>query len=194
MKTNRLEAFSDGVFAIIITIMVLEIKMPHSSNWLDLKPLFPVFLSYLLSFIYVGIYWGNHHHLLQSVKQVSSNMIWANLSLLFCLSLIPAATAWMGDNDFAVNPLALYGIVLLFCGFTYTILQKIVETNSHDIEALKSAFKNSNKKGIASLIGYIFAVFLAYVYPAIAEIIYFSIAIMWLVPDKQIENALKSDS
>ena len=146
MKTNRLEALSDGVFAIIITIMVLEIKMPHSSNWLDLKPLFPVFLSYLLSFIYVGIYWGNHHHLLQSVKQVSSNMIWANLSLLFCLSLIPAATAWMGDNDFAVNPLALYGIVLLFCGFTYTILQKIVETNSHDIEALKSAFKNSNKK------------------------------------------------
>ena len=123
MGKTRLEAFSDGVLAIIITIMVLELKVPHSAEWKDLVELYPVFFSYIISFIYVGIYWGNHHHLLHTIKHVSSGIIWANLNLLFWLSLIPFATSWMGENNFGQNPVIVYAILLLLCGISYTILQ-----------------------------------------------------------------------
>jgi uncharacterized membrane protein len=192
MNKNRLEAFSDGVLAIIITIMVLEIKVPEGSDWSVLEPLITVFISYLLSFVFVGIYWGNHHHLLHSVKQISSGIIWANLNLLFWLSLIPFATGWMGKNHFAPNTVAVYGLLLLLCGIAYTFLQKAVEKNSHDLETLQKAFINLNKKGIASTIGYALSIPLAYLHPVISAIIFVSVAAMWLIPDKNIEKALKS--
>lgn len=191
MNKNRLEAFSDGVLAIIITIMVLELKIPHGSNWSELTPLLPVFVSYLMSFLFVGIYWGNHHHLLHSVKQVSSGIIWANLSLLFWLSLIPFTTGWMGENHFASNTLALYGVNLLLCGIAYTFLQKAIEKNSHNSDTLKNALHNQNKKGIISTIGYVCAIPLAYLSPIASGVIIFVISLMWLIPDKKIEQALK---
>ena len=193
MNKNRLEAFSDGVLAIIITIMVLEIKVPHGSEWTELKPLIPVLISYVLSFVFVGIYWGNHHHLLHSVKQVTSGIIWANLNLLFWLSLIPFATGWMGENHFAANTVSVYGILLLICGIAFTILQKAVEKNAHDLEALQKAFTNLNKKGIASIIGYLLAISLAYVNPVYSEILFLIISIIWLIPDQHIEEAVKEE-
>ena len=192
MNKTRLEAFSDGVLAIIITIMVLEIKIPHSSDWREIQTLIPVFLSYLMSFIYIGIYWGNHHHLLHSLKDISSGIIWGNLNLLFWLSLIPFATGWMGENHFAPNTVIGYGIILLMCGISFTILQKAVEKHTHDLIALKKAFINLNKKGIASIIGYSLAIPLAYLSPVISGILFFAIAIMWIIPDKNIEDALTS--
>jgi uncharacterized membrane protein len=191
MTKTRLEAFSDGVLAIIITIMVLEIKVPHGSEWEELRPLITVFISYLMSFVFVGIYWGNHHHLLHSVKQVSSGMIWANLNLLFWLSLIPFVTGWMGENHFAANTVAAYGGILLACGVAFTILQKSVEKHAQDLEALNQAFANLKKKGIASMVGYTSAIPLAFVYPALSGIIYAIVSIIWLIPDKSLEQALK---
>jgi len=192
MNKNRLEAFSDGVLAIIITIMVLEIKIPHGSDWLVLKPLIPIFISYGLSFAYIGIYWGNHHHMLQSVRQVTSKMILANLNLLFWLSMVPFATGWMGENEFKSNPMALYGIILFLSGASYSILQKSVERNTHEIESLKLAYKFMNQKGKISTIAYLSSIPLAYVEPYISFSIYIIVAIMWLVPDKNIEKALKA--
>jgi uncharacterized membrane protein len=193
LNKNRLEAFSDGVLAIIITIMVLEIKVPEgNSQFSALLPLIPVAISYLLSYLFVGIYWGNHHHLLHSVKQVSSGLIWANLNLLFWLSLIPFSTAWMGENNFAPNTVVLYGIILLLCGVSFTILQKAVERHSHDTEALKKAFKILGQKGIISTIGYCSSIPIAYVNPYISEGIFLLVAILWLVPDKNIEKAIKN--
>ncbi len=194
MNTNRLEAFSDGVLAIIITIMVLEIKIPTGSGWSELKHLIPVFMSYLLSFLYIGIYWGNHHHLLHSLKQVSSGIILSNLNLLFWLSLIPFATGWMGQNQFAPNTVALYGTILLISGLAFYILLKMVERNSHDIEELRKAFKILNKKGISSTIGYLISIPLAFINPVIPGIIFVILTIMWLIPDKNIEKALKSEN
>ncbi|MEI6061884.1 MAG: TMEM175 family protein [Bacteroidota bacterium] len=193
MNKNRLEAFSDGVLAIIITIMVLEIKVPGGTDWAELRHLVPVFISYLFSFLYIGIYWGNHHHLLHSVKQVSSGIILSNLNLLFWLSLIPFATGWMGENHFATNTVAAYGAVLLISGLAFFILLKAVERNSHDIEALREAFIILNRKGIASTIGYFASVPLAYVNPMISAIIFTFISVMWLIPDKNIEKALKGE-
>lgn len=193
MNKNRLEAFSDGVLAIIITIMVLEIKVPHGGEWSDLKPLCYVFISYAMSFLFIGIYWGNHHHMLHSLRQVTSGIIWANMNLLFWLSLVPFVTGWMGENHFAPNTVAAYGAILLFCGVAYNILQKRVEKNTHDIEALKRTFVTANKKGIASALGYLASIPLAYVHPAISGIIFVTISIMWLVPDKNIEKALKEE-
>ncbi len=192
MNKTRLEAFSDGVLAIIITIMVLEIKIPHSSDWSGLQSLIPVFVSYLMSFLYIGIYWGNHHHLLHSLKDISTGIIWSNLNLLFWLSLIPFATGWMGENHFAPNTVFVYGINLLFCAISFTILQKAVEKHTHDLAALKRAFINLNKKGIVSIIGYSVALPTAYFSPAISGILFFAIAIMWIVPDKNIAAALSS--
>lgn len=194
MNTNRLEAFSDGVLAIIITIMVLEIKIPTGSGWSELKHLIPVFMSYLLSFLYIGIYWGNHHHLLHSLKQVSSGIILSNLNLLFWLSLIPFATGWMGQNQFAPNTVALYGTILLISGLAFYVLLKMVERNSHDIEELRKAFKILNKKGISSTIGYLISIPLAFINPVIPGIIFVILTIMWLIPDKNIEKALKSEN
>jgi uncharacterized membrane protein len=193
MNKNRLEAFSDGVLAIIITIMVLEIKVPHGSSWAELRPLVPVFISYLMSFLFVGIYWGNHHHLLHSVKQVSSSIIWANLNLLFWLSIIPFASGWMGENHFEQNTVATYGTILLLCGIAYTILQKTVENNTHDLVALKKAFKNQNIKGIISTIGYLISIPLAFFNSTVSGIIYLVISVIWLIPDKNIEDALKEN-
>ena len=193
MNKTRLEAFSDGVLAIIITIMVLEIKVPHSSDWADLKQLIPAALSYAMSFLFIGIYWGNHHHLLHSLKQVTSGIIWANLNLLFWLSLVPFVTGWMGENHFAANTVAVYGTVLFISGVAFTILQKRVEKNAHDIEALKRAFTNLNKKGVASTLGYLSAIPLAYVSPLISGLIFVSISIIWLIPDKNIEKALRGE-
>lgn len=192
MNKTRLEAFSDGVLAIIITIMVLEIKIPHSSEWAELQSLLPVFISYLMSLLYVGIYWGNHHHLLHSLKNISSGIIWGNLNLLFWLSLIPFTTGWMGENHFAPNTVFVYGANLLLCGISFTILQKAVEKHTHDLVALKEAFSNLNKKGIASVIGYAVALPCAYYSTLLSGILFFVIVIMWIVPDKNIEHALTS--
>jgi uncharacterized membrane protein len=189
MNKTRLEAFSDGVLAIIITIMVLEFKIPHGSDWKNIQELFPTFISYGLSFSYIGIYWGNHHHLLHSVKHVTSGMMLANLNLLFWLSLIPFATGWMGENHFETNTVALYGVVLLLSGIGYYILQKVVEKNSHDIEALRIAFKISTRKGIISQIAFIASIPLAFVNEYISFAIYILTSIMWLIPDKNIEKA-----
>jgi len=193
MNKNRLEAFSDGVLAIIITIMVLELKVPKGSSWAELGTLIPVFFSYVLSFAYIGIYWGNHHHLLHSVRQVSSGVMLSNLNLLFWLSLIPFATGWMGENHFAPNTVATYGMVLLLSGLAFFILLKAVERNSHNIDALRDALANLNKKGIASTIGYFISIPLAYVSPVIPAVLFITVSIMWLIPDKNIEKALKQE-
>jgi uncharacterized membrane protein len=190
MNKSRLEAFSDGVLAIIITIMVLGLKVPTSSAWSELKDLVPVFLSYLVSFVYIGIYWGNHHHLLHSVKGVSSGIIWANLNLLFWMSLIPFATGWMGENYFASNTVAVYGSVLLITGFAFFILIKTVEKKSHDLEALRKAFVIVNRKGITSTTLYAISIPLAFVNPYISGVIFLVVSVIWLIPDKNIERAL----
>src|SRR3569623_1507160 len=154
MNKTRLEAFRDGVLAIIITIMVLEIKIPHGAEWEDLKPLLPVFSSYVLSFIYIGIYWGNHHHLLHTVKSVTSGIIWANINLLFWLSLVPFATGWMGENHFATNTIIVYAVLLLLSGVAYTILQVTIEKSNPASPTLAAAFGKVKTKGLFSLIGY----------------------------------------
>ncbi len=194
MNKSRLEAFSDGVLAIIITIMVLEINIPQSSEWSELKHLVPAFISYLFSFIYIGIYWGNHHHLLHSVKQVTSGIMLANLNLLFWLSLIPFATGWMGENHFAKNTVAVYGAILLVSGLAFYVLLKVVERNSHDLQALREAFVILNRKGITSTIGYFISIPLAFVHPVISAVIFSVISVIWLIPDKNIERALKGEN
>jgi uncharacterized membrane protein len=193
MNKNRLEAFSDGVLAIIITIMVLEIHIPEGTEWKNLLPLMPVFLSYLFSFLYIGIYWGNHHHLLHSVRQVSSGIMLANLNLLFWLSLIPFATGWMGENHFAPNTVAAYGCVLLVSGLAFYILMKTVERHAHENEALREAFVRLNRKGILSTAGYLASVPLAYVHPAVSAIIFAAVSVMWLIPDRNLERALRTE-
>ncbi|PUZ21521.1 Uncharacterized membrane protein [Chitinophaga costaii] len=190
MNKTRLEAFSDGVFAIIITIMVLEIKVPHGANWSDLEPLFPVFLSYVISFIYVGIYWGNHHHLLHTVKNVSSGIIWANLHLLFWLSLLPVTTGWLGENHQAPNTIVAYSLNLMLCGAAYTILIAVIRSCTPFSPAMEAAIRANNRKSIISTIGYLVGIGLAYVSPLCSEIIIFLVATTWLVPDKHIERAL----
>ena len=189
MGKNRLEAFSDGVLAIIITIMVLELKVPHGSDWATLQTLIPVFVSYVLSFIYVGIYWNNHHHLMHAVKQVSGAMLWANLHLLFWLSLLPFVTGWMGENHFAPLPTALYGGVLLMAGAAYWILVRaIIAHEGADSVVAKAVGKDF--KGNISLVIYICAIGLAFVNVWLAGVGYIAVTILWLVPDKRIEKAL----
>lgn len=190
MGKGRLEAFSDGVLAIIITIMVLEIKVPHGTEWSALFELAPVFISYILSFVYIGIYWGNHHHLMHTAKHVNGKIILANLHLLFWLSLIPFTTGWMGENHFEANPTALYSANLLLSGFAYFILQKVIEKSVHADGNLNVAFQKHSRKGIISQIAYAAAIPMAYVHPAISGALFFSISILWLIPDKEIEKAV----
>lgn len=190
MGKTRLEAFSDGVIAIIITIMVLEIKVPHGETVDALLPLFPVFLSYILSFVYVGIYWNNHHHMLHTVKRVSGSVLWANLHLLFWLSLFPFATGWLGENHFAALPSALYGMVLLMAACAYFILQHAIISSEGEKSLLKAAV-GQDRKGKASLVLYIIAVIVAFWLTWVAQLIYIAVAIMWLIPDRRIENALQ---
>lgn len=190
MNKNRLEAFSDGVIAIIITIMVLEFKVPHGAQWVDLLPLWPVFLSYVLSFVYVGIYWNNHHHLLHAAKQVNGAMLWANLNLLFWLSLMPFTTAWMGENHFAAAPVALYAADLLLCAIAYNLLQaQIVKSLGPDSPLHQALGKDL--KGKASIACYLAAVPLAMLgLPWLAGMVLAAMALIWLIPDRRIEQRL----
>ena len=190
MTSTRLEAFSDGVLAIIITIMVLEIKVPHGTTWASLQPLVPVFYSYVLSFLFIAIYWGNHHHLLHTVKQVSWRMIWANTHLLFWLSLIPFATGWMGENHFAQNTVILYAVILLFCGVAFTILQLTIQKEHPGNPQMEEAFEKLKRKGFLSLLGYLASIPLAFVNTTISALIFLVVAIVWLIPDRNIEKAI----
>jgi uncharacterized membrane protein len=189
MEKNRLEAFSDGVIAIIITIMVLELKVPHGSDFVALKPLLPVFLSYVLSFVYVGIYWNNHHHMLQTAKHVTGGILWANLHLLFWLSLFPFVTGWMGENHFAAMPSALYGLVLLMAAIAYFILQKTIIASQGENSLLAKAVGRDFKSKLSSLL-YIAGVVAAFYSPILSGLIYAAVALMWLIPDSRIERAI----
>lgn len=191
MTKSRLEAFSDGVFAIIITIMVLEIKVPHEIGLSAIFRLYPVFLSYLLSFVFISIYWGNHHHLLHTLHSVNSKVIWSNMHLLFWLSLIPFSTGWMGENHFEKYPVMLYGINLLLCAIAYYLLQKTIMSYHIHKSPLGEALKKQEKKGILSLLLYISSVPAALLHPAISEIIFVTVAILWVIPDKNIEKSLE---
>ena len=193
MQKNRLEAFSDGVIAIIITIMVLELKAPHEAGVQALKPLWPVFLSYVLSFVYVAIYWNNHHHMLHTVKQVSGGILWANLHLLFWLSLFPFATAWLGENHGAPAPTAFYGVILLMAAIAYYILQQMIVARQGRGSLLAAAI-GSDWKGKLSPILYTLGIALAFVRPWASKGLYGAVALIWLVPDSRIERALKSES
>jgi len=190
MGKTRLEAFSDGVLAIIITIMVLEMKVPHGEDLAALLPLVPVFFSYVLSFIYVGIYWNNHHHMLHTVNAVSGGVLWANLHLLFWLSLFPFATGFMGENHFAATPSMLYGCVLLGAGVAYTILQSAI-IRAQGKESLLHAAVGGDWKGKMSLVGYIAGIASTFVVPWVAEALYIAVAAIWLVPDRRIEATLE---
>jgi uncharacterized membrane protein len=189
MKSNRLEAFSDGVLAIIITIMVLELKVPHGTDLAALRPLLPVFASYVLSFLYVGIYWNNHHHLLHSVRHVSGGILWANLHLLFWLSLFPITTGWMGENHLAATPTAVYGVVLFMAAIAYYILQRTIMARQGPASVLAAAV-GRDLKGKLSPVSYLAAIGLAFVSVWIASAIYLGVALFWLVPDRRIERAL----
>ena len=187
MHKSRLEAFSDGVIAIIITIMVLEMKVPHGETFAVLSPLFYVFLSYLLSFVYLGIYWNNHHHMLQVTRRVSGAVLWANLHLLFWLSLVPFVTGWMGENHFAPAPTALYGFVLLMAGAAYSILfRAILAVEGHDSVLARAIGKDI--KGNISLLIYAIAIPMAFVKEWVAGALYAAVALMWLIPDRRIER------
>ncbi len=190
MKTTRLEAFSDGVLAIIITIMVLELKVPHVVELAALKPMLPHFLSYVLSFIYLGIYWNNHHHLFQAAKQVSGGILWANLHLLFWLSLFPFATDWMGENRLASTPTAVYGFVLLMAAIAYYILERVIIAREGRGSLLASAV-GKDWKGKLSPVLYLIAIPLAFVNSWIAGGLYAFVAFLWLIPDPRIERQLE---
>lgn len=190
MEKNRLEAFSDGVLAIVITIMVLEIKVPEGEGtWENLAPIIPVFLSYILSFIYVGIYWNNHHHLIHTVEKVSAGVLWANLHLLFWLSLIPFTTAWLGTNDFSPVPMALYGIVLFMSAVAYFILQKAIISQQGSDSILAKAV-GKDWKGKLSTLLYLLAIASCWWMHWIAGAIYITVAIIWVIPDQRIEKHL----
>jgi len=191
MGKGRLEAFSDGVIAIIITIMVLEMKVPHGDSIAALAPLIPVFLSYVLSFVYVGIYWNNHHHLLHACSNVNGGILWANLHLLFWLSLLPFVTGWMGENHFAALPSAMYGGVLMACGIAYVILQRTIVAAQGPRSTLKEAL-GGDWKGKVSPVLYIGGILLSCYWDLAGMLLYGLAALLWLVPDRRIERALQS--
>ncbi|MGA2420907.1 MAG: TMEM175 family protein [Candidatus Acidiferrum sp.] len=189
MHKGRLEAFSDGVIAVIITIMVLELKMPHGTDWAALRPQIPIFLSYVLSFIYVAIYWNNHHHMLQACRKVNGHILWANMHLLFWMSLVPVVTEWMGQNHRASIPVAMYGAVLLLTGVAYTILSRALIA-LHGAESPLAVALGRNDKGNLSLLLYAIAVGLSFVHPSIALVIYAAVALLWFAPDPRIEKRI----
>lgn len=192
MKTHRLEAFSDGVIAILITIMVLELKVPHEPTLSALGSMVPVLLSYLMSFIYLGIYWNNHHHLFAATERIGGGVLWANNHLLFWLSLVPFVTSWMDENHFAPVPTAMYGAVLFCSGIAYTILVRAIIAADHGSNKRVAAAIGSDFKGNLSLVCYIAAIPLAFVHVLIADALYVFVAAMWLVPDRRIERRLDS--
>lgn len=189
MNRNRLEAFSDGVIAIIITIMVLELKVPEGKEWSDLWKLLHVFEGYVLSFVFIAIYWVNHHHLIHAAHRVTGYILWANIHLLFWLSLIPFATAWMGENDFEGAPVMVYAVVLIFCGVAYNLLQRLIAAGIPADSPYRQSMKNQKVKGICSLLGYGLAAALAWTLPLVSEILFVAIALVWFLPDRSIEAA-----
>lgn len=192
MHKTRLEAFSDGVLAIILTIMVLELKVPHGDSFAALRPLLPVFLSYVLSFVYVGIYWNNHHHLLSSARQINGSVLWPNLHLLFWLSLIPVSTGWMGENHFAPATLAVYGGILLGSAVAYYLLQnRLITLNGGPDSPLAHAV-GRDWKGKLSPVFYLLGIASSFVLPGLAGAIYVAVALLWLVPDRRIERTLRA--
>lgn len=193
MTKSRLEAFSDGVIAIIITIMVLELKVPHDASWHALEQLWPVIISYIASFINLGIYWSNHHHLLHTIKEVKGGIMWANLHLLFWLSLLPFATAWMGENYFERNTVITYAVLADFCGYAYYILLiAIKKANSGNAELLKVLYAQS-KKGMLSNILNTLAIPAAFIHPAISAAFIITVYLMWLIPDRNIEKVVSGE-
>ncbi len=193
MHKGRLEAFSDGVIAIIITIMVLELKVPHGTDVAALSPLIPVFLSYVLSFIYIGIYWNNHHHLLQAAQHVDGRILWANLHLLFWLSLVPFVTGWMGENHISSLPFAIYGVVLLMAAAAYFILARILIVH-HGKDSILATAIGDDFKGKISMVFYAVGIPVAFVHPWISGGLYVLVAVMWLIPDLRIEKTLTRKS
>ena len=189
MTKGRMEAFSDGVLAVIITVMVLELKAPKTAEWSALHELYPLFLSYVLSFVYLGIYWSNHHHLLQAISRVDGRVLWANLNLLFWLSLIPFSTAWMGENHFAAAPVALYGVILLLAAIAYFILTRRLLA-LHGQDSVLATAVGRDVKGQISPVIYLTAIGVAFVKPGFACALYVLVAVLWLVPDRRIENTL----
>ena len=190
MQKERLAAFSDGVFAIIITIMVLELKVPHGDDWAVLSKLTPTFLSYVLSFLYIAIYWNNHHHLLYASERVNGAILWANMHLLFWLSLIPFATGWLGENHFSALPTALYGVALLMPAIAYTVLQTAI-IGLHGRDSMLARAVGGDVKGKISLVLYLAAIGLAFVFPPASQAIYVVVALIWLIPDRRIERQVK---
>ncbi len=194
MNKTRLETFSDGVLAIIITIMVLDIRIPHNADWSSLKEIYPYFMGYALSFVFVGIYWGNHHHLFHTFQNVNAGIIWSNLNLLFWLSLVPIATRWMGENHFAKNPVIFYAALLFMCGIAFAILQNCIQRVNRNNELLNRAFQRVMRKSIFSVICYILAIAAAYYNTLFSGLLFVLVSISWIIPDKNIERALgKSD-
>jgi uncharacterized membrane protein len=189
---NRLEAFSDGVLAIIITIMVLELRVPHASDWAAIEPLLPVFLSYVLSFLYLGIYWNNHHHLLKAARRVNGGILWANLHLLFWLSLFPFVTGWMGENRFAPLPSAMYGAVLLLAAIAYYILQTLIVAEAGGAQSSLAAAIGKDWKGKLSPVLYLTGVVTSFFAPKLAGGIYVFVALMWLIPDRRLERVIQA--
>ncbi|MBX9743289.1 MAG: TMEM175 family protein [Chthoniobacterales bacterium] len=190
MEKNRLEAFSDGVIAIIITIMVLEMKVPHGTECSDLRPLLPVFLSYILSFLYVGVYWNNHHHLIKACRRVTGGILWANLHLLFWLSLFPFVTGWVGQNHFTKLPYAIYGGVLFLAAQAYFILQNLIVRDQGGRESTLGQALGNDWKGKASLFLYLVGIGLSFINPRIAGGVYVLVALFWLIPDTRIEKVI----
>ena len=193
MNSTRLEAFSDAVIAILMTIMVLELKIPHGTDLEALAPLVPIFLTYVLSFIYLAIYWNNHHHMLHATKSVNGKVLWANMHLLFWLSLVPFVTGWMGENHFAPLPTAIYGVVLLCAAIAYTILQTTIVRHHHGENALLAAAIGNDLKGKISIVLYVVAIASAFLHQVISHALYVAVALMWLVPDRRIENRIEQD-
>ena len=191
MTKGRIEAFSDAVIAIIMTIMVLELRPPEGTHWSDLQPLVPVFLTYVLSFVYLGIYWNNHHHLLQATTRITGGILWANLNLLFWLSLFPFATGWMGENHAATVPTIAYGLVLLLAAVAYYILQSVI-VRSEGPDSRLAAALGGDLKGKISPIVYAAAILIAFVSPYVALALYVVVALMWLIPDRRIERGLSA--
>ena len=191
MNKTRVEAFSDGVIAIIITIMVLELRPPHGADWSALRPLLPSFLTYLLSFVYLGIYWNNHHHMLQATRRINGATLWANLHLLFWLSLVPFVTSWMGENHYEAVPTAVYGAVLFCCAIAYTILLRTILSAQRGVSSQLAAAIGDDRKGKLSLLVYATAIPLAFVHQSIAHVLYAVVALIWLVPDPRIESQLQ---
>jgi uncharacterized membrane protein len=189
MKKGRLEAFSDGVIAIIITIMVLELRIPHGADWEALRPVVPVFLTYVMSFVYLGIYWNNHHHMLYMTEHINGKILWANMHLLFWLSLVPFVTGWMGENHFAALPTAVYGGVLLAAAVAYYVLQQLIIAQQGPHSKLKAAL-GKDLKGKISPVIYVVAIVMAFVNQWVSDALYVLVALMWLIPDRRIEAKL----